>query len=141
MQKVNARRGGIGSAAHVIVNSFFDHEKELFNTDKKCCQFAKDNITSLSFLYEDTNDPKASFRYFYFYVANLPLIDRNSVAFFVLSSSYKHFRPIWMPSRAALLFRTSYQLKITGLTVLLPSPLPQLAPNFILIINNTNYVE
>jgi hypothetical protein len=61
MQKVNEWRGGIGSAALVIVNNFFNHGKELFDTDMKRSQFAKDTITSLSFLYEDTDDPKVSF--------------------------------------------------------------------------------
>jgi hypothetical protein len=46
MQKVNEWHGGIGSAALIIVNSFFDHDKELFNTDQKHCQFSKESITS-----------------------------------------------------------------------------------------------
>jgi hypothetical protein len=67
---VNERHGGISSIALAMMNNFFKHGEEDFDTDKKCVQFVKDSISSLSFLYEDINNPKVSFKNFLF-----PMID------------------------------------------------------------------
>jgi hypothetical protein len=59
-QRVNEWRGGFGSTALVMINNFFEFGKELFNTDEKCVEFSRQSIKTLSFLYENTDNPKVS---------------------------------------------------------------------------------
>jgi hypothetical protein len=56
MQRMSEWRSSFGSTALVAINNFFKGDNELFGTDDKRAEFAKDSLETLSYLYAKTDN-------------------------------------------------------------------------------------